>query len=291
MDFFELIFGGLDDWICEKLIGVITFISSYLFVFVDATIGNAHRVLRQSPSDWNPTIYTFIENVSTTVILPICGIILTFVMCNELIHMIIDKNNMHDFPISDIGKWIFKTCISIYLVTNVFTICMAIFDVSQTLVTNSIYVIGDTSINIDSVMDTFETNLATMAFASLLTYAIIVIILCLLMLGIYFYITILLNCRMIEIYLMVAVAPIPFSTFGNKEWSSIGQNFLKSLLALGLQAFLMVLCIGIYSVLIDSMVLSSDPLNALLETVSFTLLLAFTLGKTNSIAKSILNAH
>ena len=97
--------------------------------------------------------------------------------------------------------------------------------------------------------------------------------------------------RMIEIYLMVSLAPIPFSTFGTREQSQIGQNYLRSLFAIGFQGFLILVCVGIYAVLIQSVAFSQDIIASLWGVVGYTVLLCFTLFKTGGLAKSVLNAH
>ena len=97
--------------------------------------------------------------------------------------------------------------------------------------------------------------------------------------------------RMIEIYLMTSLAPIPFSTFGNREQSMIGQNYLRSLFALGFQGFLIMICVGIYAVLIQGISVSSDVIASIWGVMGYTVLLCFTLFKTGTLAKSVFSAH
>lgn len=290
----QSIIDAINEWIKEILISGILANFTNLFDTVNSKVGEIAVEVGKTPSDWNSSIYSFIRNLSETVLLPIAGIIITFVMCYELISMIIDKNNMHDFPPSDIFKWIFKTLIAVMLVTNVFDTVMAIFDVGQKVVTNSSgFIIGNAGIDITETIGVLETSLETydigplfglflQSFISQAAMEIMSICIFIVIYG-----------RMIEIYMVTALAPIPFATMANKEWGSIGQNYIKSLCALAIQAFLIMVCVGIYSVLVNNIATSvgDDPMSAIWTCMGYTVLLCFTLFKTGSIAKSVFNAH
>ena len=288
----QSIIDAITEWIKEMLISGIIGNLTGMYETVNTRVGEIASEAGQTPSQWNDGVFSLIQNLSETVVIPIAGIILTFVMCYELISMIIDKNNMHDFPPSDIFKWIMKTLIAVLLVTNVFNIVMAVFDVSQTVVASSASLItGSTSIDIESAVGNLETVLAEMDIGPLLGLFMQSFVMQLTMYALSFCIFIVIYGRMIEIYMVTSLAPIPFATMGNKEWSSMGQNYIKSICALAFQAFLIMVCVGIYSVLITSAVTSSDPIGTIWSCLGYTLLLCFTLFKTGSIAKSIFNAH
>ena len=224
--------------------------------------------------------------------MPIAGVIITFVMCYELIQLVIEKNNLHDVDTWIFFKWIFKTFVAVLIVTNTWSIVMGVFDVTQSIVNDSAgVIISDTSIDISSVITDMEARLEEMSVGGLLglwfqslfvglTMKILTICIMLVVYG-----------RMIEIYLVTSVAPIPMATMTNHEWGSVGQNYLKSLLALGFQAFLIMVCVGIYAVLVQNISVTDDISGAIWSCMGYTVLLCFTLFKTGSLAKSIFSAH
>ncbi len=288
----QSIIDAINEWIKQILISGILANLTNMFETVNARVGEIAVEVGKTPSDWNGGVYSFIRNLSETVLLPIAGMILTFVMCYELINMIIDKNNMHDFPPSDIFKWIFKTFIAVLIVTNVFDTTMAIFDVAQHIVASSAsFISGSTAVDVEVAIATLETKLQTYEIGPLFGLLIQSLIVQLTMYALSICIFIVIYGRMIEIYMVTALAPIPFATMTNKEWGSMGQNYIKSLCALGIQAFLIMVCVGIYSVLVNNIQLGDDPMQAIWTTMGYTFLLCFTLFKTGSIAKSIFNAH
>ena len=231
-----------------------------------------------------------IENLSDTVIMPIAGIILTFVMCYELIQMVIDRNNMHDFPPSDIFKWMMKTFIAVVLVTNTFPIMMGIFDVAQSVISNAAGVIvGDTAVGVET-LDALRESLLEMDIGSLLGLYLQSFFMGIIMWALSVCIFIIVYGRMLEIYLMTSLGAIPIATMSSKEWN-MGNNYLKALLALAFQGFLIMVCVGIYAVLIQSITTGDDPIKAIWTCMMCTVLLCFSLFKTGTLAKSIFSAH
>ena len=97
--------------------------------------------------------------------------------------------------------------------------------------------------------------------------------------------------RMIEVYLTTSVGPIPLATMTNRDWSHTGQNYLKSLFALAFQAFLIMVCVGIYSVLVQSIATDGNISGAIWACMGYTVLLCFALFKTGSLSKSLFGAH
>lgn len=280
------------EWFKELLISGITGNLSGMFDTVNTKVGEIAGQVGQTPSGWNGGVFSMIRSLSETVILPIAGIILTFVMCYELIQIVIEKNNLHDIDTWIFFKWIFKTFIAVLLVSNTWNIVMGVFDMTQHVVSQSAGVIS-TSANIDvsTVIDDMETRLEAMEVGPLLGlwFQSLVVGLTMNILSICIFLVI--YGRMIEIYLVTSVGPIPFSTMANREWGSVGQNYLKSLLALGFQAFLIMVCVGIYAVLVQNIAVSPDPSGAIWSCMGYTVLLCYSLFKTGSLSKSLFGAH
>ena len=246
----------------------------------------------QTPQGWNAGIFNLIQNISQTVIVPIAGLIITFVLCYELITMVTQKNNFHEFETYNIFLWIFKAYVAIYLVTNTFNITMAVFDVGQHVVNNAAGVIsGNTAVDASEAITRIVDALEDMELGDLFLLSMETLLISITMRILSIIITVILYGRMIEIYLYTSIAPIPFATMTNKEWGNIGNNYLKGLFALAFQGFFMMVCVGIYAVLVNAMTISSDLHAAMFSVAAYTVILAFSLFKTGSLSKSIFNAH
>ena len=282
----------ITEWLKEILTdGIISNLSG-LFDNVNQEIAEITTQVGMTPQGWNGGIYSLIHNLSETVIVPIAGLILAFVMTLELIQLIMDKNNMHDVDTWMFFKWVFKTACAILIVTNTWNIVMAVFDVAQSVVNSaSGVIVGNTSIDISSTMTDLETRLMEMDLGSLFGLWFQSLFIGVTMCALSICIFIITYGRMIEIYLVTSVAPIPMATMTNREWGQMGQNYLRSLFALGFQAFLIIICVGIYAVLIQNIATETDIIAAVWSCVGYTVLLCFTLFKTGSLAKSIWNAH
>ena len=281
----------LTDWLKEMLVSGIMDDLTNTFASVNREVGEIANTVGQTPSGFLPGVYSLIRNLSENVIMPVAGIILTFIACYELIQLVISHNNLANFETWIFWKWVFKTFVAVTLITNTFNITMAVFDVAQWVVQRSGGIIaGSTAID-DSTLATMQSTLEAMdlgpLFAVFLQSFVIQFVIQLLAIIIF----VIINGRMVEIYLMVSLAPIPFATFGNREQSMMGQNYVRSLFALAFQGFLIMVCVGIYAVLIQSVAFSSDIIGSLWSVAGYTVLLVFTLFKTGSIAKSILHAH
>lgn len=282
----------ISDAIKEFLMGLIESNLTNMFTDVNDKVGTIATEVGKTPSSWNGSIYTMVKGLSDNVIVPIAGIIITFVLCYELISMVTEKNNMQEMDTWMFFKWFFKAAVAIYLLTNTFNIVMAVFDIGQHVVGGAAGVIGgSTSIDIASTLDTMRTAMEAMEIGELLGLAIetLLISLCLKIMSIL--ITVILYGRMIEIYLTVSVAPIPFATMTNREWGNIGTNYFRGLFALAFQGFLIMVCVGIYAVLINNMIIADDIHSALFSVAAYTVILCFSLFKTGSLSKSIFNAH
>ena len=282
----------ITEWLKEILTdGIISNLSG-LFDNVNQEIGEITTQVGMTPQGWNGGIYSLIHNLSETVIVPIAGLILAFVMTLELIQLIMDKNNMHDVDTWMFFKWVFKTACAILIVTNTWNIVMAVFDVAQSVVNSaSGVIVGNTSIDISSTMTDLETRLMEMDLGSLFGLWFQSLFIGVTMWALSICIFIITYGRMIEIYLVTSVAPIPMATMTNREWGQMGQNYLRSLLALGFQAFLIVVCVAIYAVLVQNIAVSTDISSAIWTCMGYTVLLCFSLFKTGSLAKSVFNAH
>ena len=258
---------------------------------LNSKLGEVTSNLAQSPADFQPSVFNLIKTLSENVIMPIAGIILTFIACYELIQLVIAHNNLANFETWIFFKWVFKTFVAVELITHTFDITMAIFDVAQHVISQSGGIIADSTTVDASDLANMQTTLEGMdlgpLFATFLQTFVVQFLFNILAMIIY----VIVVGRMIEIYLYVSMAPIPFATFGNKEQSMVGQNYLRSLFALGFQGFLIMVCVGIYAVMIRDVAFSSDIMGSLWNALGFTILLGFTLFKTGSVAKSILHAH
>ena len=288
----QSIIDSITQWLKELLVGGITDNLSGMFDNVNQKVGEIAGEVGMTPSVWNGGVFSMIRNLSETVIIPIAGIILTFIMCYELIQMVIEKNNMHDFETFMFFKWIFKTFVAVMIITNTFNIIMGIFDLSQHVVSGAAgVIISDTNIDISSAIADMETRLLAMELGPLFGLWLQSMFVGFTMNALTICIFVVIYGRMVEIYLMISLAPIPFSTMANREWGSMGQNYLKSMFALGFQAFLIMVCVGIYAVLVQSIATDADIMGAIWTCVGYTVLLCFTLFKTGSLAKSIFSSH
>ena len=288
----QSILDAINEWIKEILIGAINGNLSTMFGDVNEKVGTIAAEVGQTPQGWNAGIFSMIQTLSENVIVPIAGLIITFVLCYELITMVTQKNNFHEFETYNIFLWIFKAYVAIYLVTNTFNITMAVFDVGQHVVNNAAGVIsGNTAVDATEAISRIVDALEDMELGDLFLLSMETMLISVTMHILSIIITVILFGRMIEIYLYTSIAPIPFATMTNKEWGNIGNNYLKGLFALAFQGFFMMVCVGIYAVLVNAMTISSDLHAAMFSVAAYTVILAFSLFKTGSLSKSIFNAH
>ena len=280
------------EWLKELLIGSIMSNLTGLFDNVNRQVADIADNVGATPQAWNGGVFGMIRNLSDNVILPIAGVILALVATLELIQMIVDRNNMHDMDTFMLAKWVFKTACAVVIVTNTWNIVMAVFDVAQSVVSRaSGLVIADTDIRIDSVIVGLEAKLAEMELGALFGLWVQSMFVGFTMWALAICIFIITYGRMIEIYLVTSVAPIPMATMVNREWGQMGQNYLRSLFALGFQAFLIIICVAIYAILVRGIAVESDVSTAIWTCMGYTVLLCFTLFKTSSLARSIFHAH
>jgi hypothetical protein len=288
----NFIWDKITEWLKGLLVGGIVSNLSGLFDSINTRVADVASTVGKTPQAWNGSIFSMIKSLSENVVVPIAGIILTFVMCLELIQLLIDRNNMHDFETFIFFKWIFKTFAAVLIVTNTWNIVMGVFDVAQHVVSQAAgVIIGETALDVSTLIGDMEARLMEMDIgplfglwfqSSLMGIIAWVLSIC---------IFIIVYGRMIEIYMVTSVAPIPMATMVNREWGQMGQNYLRSLFALGFQAFLIMVCVGIYAVLVQNISVGSDVSAALWTCIGYTVLLCFTLFKSSSVAKSIFNAH
>ena len=288
----NFIWDSITNWLKEVLVSGIVSNLSGLFDSINEQIGEIAGQVGLTPQGWNSGIFNMIQNLSNNVILPLAGAILAIVMTLELIQLITDRNNLNDVDTWMFFKWVFKSAAAVLIVSNTWTIVMGIFDAAQSVVNGAAGVmIGNTSIDISSVVTDLESRLMEMdvgpllglwfqsLFVGICTWAITICIF------------IVIYGRMIEVYLVTSVAPIPMATMANREWGQMGQNYLRTLFALGFQAFLIMVCVAIYSVLVQNISVSTDISTAIWTCMGYTVLLCFCLFKTSSLARSVFNAH
>ena len=288
----DFLWNKVTEWLKEMLIGSIMGNLTGLFDSVNEQVSEIATTVGTTPQGWNAGVFSMIQSLSETVIVPIAGIILTFVMTYELIQMIIDRNNMHDFETFMFFKWIFKTFVAVTIVTNTWNIVMAVFDVAQHVVNNAAGVIvSNTDMDLSSVVTNMEARLMEMEIGPLFSLWFQSLLVGIISWVLTICIFVIVYGRMIEIYLVTSIAPIPMANMSNREWGQMGQNYLRSLFALGFQAFLIIICVAVYAVLVQTISVDTDVIKAIWTCIGYTVLLCFTLFKTSSLARSIFNAH
>ena len=281
----------ITDWLKSMIISGIMGNLSGMFDSVNQQVGQLAGDVGTTPANFSPAVFSMIRNISESVILPIAGMVLTFIACYELIQMLIEHNNLANFETWTFFKWVFKTFLAVTLISNTFNITMAVFDVAQQVISRSGGLIsGSTSVG-DATLTAMQATLEGMDLGPLLGLYLQTFVVQVTMLALSAIIFVIVYGRMVEIYLMVSLAPIPFATFGNHEQSHTGQNYLRSLFALGFQGFLIMICVGIYAVLIQNLSFSDNIISSIWGVMGYTVLLAFTLFKTGSLAKSVFAAH
>lgn len=281
----------ITDWLKSMIISGIMGNLSGMFDSVNQQVGQIAGDVGTTPANFSPAVFSMIRNISESVILPIAGMVLTFIACYELIQMLMEHNNLANFETWTFFKWVFKTFLAVTLISNTFNITMAVFDVAQQVISRSGGLIsGSTSVS-DATLTAMQATLEGMDLGPLLGLYLQTFVVQVTMLALSAIIFVIVYGRMVEIYLMVSLAPIPFATFGNHEQSHTGQNYLRSLFALGFQGFLIMICVGIYAVLIQNLSFSDNIISSIWGVMGYTVLLAFTLFKTGSLAKSVFAAH
>ena len=288
----EFIWAAIEEWVKSILVGGIVKALAGMFDSVNNQVADISGQIALTPQGWNASIFNMIRSLSDSIILPIAGAILAFVMTLELIQMITDRNNLHDMDTWMFFKWVFKSAAAVLIVSNTWNIVMGIFEASQSVVSNAAGLIqGSTAIDISTVTTDLEARLMEMELGELYGLWIQAQLVGITMWALTICIFIVIYGRMIEIYLVTSIAPIPMAAMLGKEWGGMGQNYLRSLLALGFQAFLIIVCVAIYAVLVQNIAVQPDISTAIWTCMGYTVLLCFTLFKTGSLSKSIFNTH
>ena len=286
------IFDSISQWFHDFLVSIITSCLTTMFTDVNERVGAIATEVGRTPQGWNGSIYSLVHNLSDNVMVPIAGMIISFVLCYELITMVTSSNNLQSFDTWVFFKFVFKAFVAVYLLSHTFDFTMATFDVAQNVVNRAAGVIShDTNIDIAATIATMETTMETMELGDLVLLALESVLLCQAMKILSILITVILYGRMVEIYLYISVAPIPFATITNREWGTIGTNYIRGLFALGFQGFFIMVCVGIYAVLVRTMTVSANIHFALFSVAAYTVILCFSMFKTGSLAKSVFNAH
>ena len=288
----DFIWNKIVDWLKEVMVSGIMGNLQGLFDQVNTQVSGIAGQVGMTPQAWNGGVYNMIRSLSDNVILPIAGVILAIVMTMELLQLVIDPNNLHNFETWVFFKWMFKTFCAIMIVTNTWDIIMGVFDLAQSVVGSAAGIISsDTSIEITEVITNLEARLRDMEFGPLLGLWFQSLFVGVTMNALTVCIFVVIYGRMIEIFVVTSLAPLPMATMMNKEWGQMGQNYLRSLFALGFQAFLIIVCVAIYAVLVQTISADGDVSSAIWTCIGYTVLLCFTLFKSGSVAKGIFNAH
>ena len=281
----------ITDWLKELLINGIISNLDGLFNNVNTQVGEIAGTVGMTPGAFSPGVFNLIQTLSETVVLPIAGLLLTFVMTWELINLIIDHNNLHQIDTWIFFKWVFKTMIAVLILTNTFNIVVGIFEVSQSVVNSASGIIsGSTEVSSD-MMAALEAELLLMDIGPLLGLWLQSLIISFVMIAVNIIVFVIVYGRIIEIYLLTSLAPLPMATLTNREMGGMGSNYMKSLLAVGFQGLLIMVCVAIYAVLVQGIAISGDPIGGIWAAIGYTILLCFTLLKTGTICKSIFGAH
>ena len=288
----NFIWDKITEWLKGLLVSGIMSNLTGLFERINGQVTEIASNVGKTPQAWNGSIFSMIRTLSENVIVPVAGIILTFVMCLELIQMLIDRNNMHDFDTFIFFKWLFKTAAAVLIVTNTWNIVMGVFDVAQSVVNSAAGTItSNAAIDVNTVVSNLEARLQEMDIGPLFGMWFQSMLMGIVTWILTICIFIIIYGRMIEIYMVTSVAPIPMASMMNRDWGQMGQNYLRSLFALGFQAFLIMVCVAIYATLVQSITVTDDVSSAVWTCIGYTVLLCFTLFKTSSLAKSVFNAH
>ncbi len=288
----NFIWEKITEWLKGLLVGGIMSNLTGLFDSINGQVSEIATTVGATPQGWNGGVFSMVKNLSETVVVPIAGVILTFVMCVELIQMVVDRNSMHDFETFTLFKWAFKTFCSVLIVTNTWNIVMGVFEVAQSVVNRaSGLIVADTSLDLGTVVTDMEARLMEMEVGPLFGLWFQSMLMGMVSWALTICIFVIVYGRMIEIYLVTSIAPIPMATMVNREWGQMGQNYLRSLFALGFQAVLIVVCVAIYAVLVRTISAEADVVKAIWTCMGYTVLLCFCLFKTSSLSRSVFNAH
>ena len=288
----NFIWEKITEWLKGLLVGGIMSNLTGLFDSINGQVSEIAATVGATPQGWNGGVFSMVKSLSETVVVPIAGVILTFVMCVELIQMVVDRNSMHDFETFTLFKWAFKTFCSVLIVTNTWNIVMGVFEVAQTVVNRaSGLIVADTSLDLGTVVTDMEARLMEMEVGPLFGLWFQSMLMGMVSWALTICIFVIVYGRMIEIYLVTSIAPIPMATMMNREWGQMGQNYLRSLFALGFQAVLIVVCVAIYAVLVRTISAEADVVKAIWTCMGYTVLLCFCLFKTSSLSRSVFNAH
>ena len=288
----NFIWDKITEWLKGLLVSGIMSNLTGLFEGINGQVTEIASNVGKTPQAWNGSIFSMIKTLSENVVVPVAGIILTFVLCLELIQMLIDRNNMHDFDTFIFFKWLFKAAAAVLIVTNTWNIVMGVFDVAQSVVNSAAGTItSNAAIDVNTVVSNLEARLQEMDIGPLFGMWFQSMLMGIVTWILTICIFIIIYGRMIEIYMVTSVAPIPMASMMNRDWGQMGQNYLRSLFALGFQAFLIMVCVAIYATLVQSITVTDDVSSAVWTCIGYTVLLCFTLFKTSSLAKSVFNAH
>ena len=288
----DFIWNKVTEWLKGILIGGIMGNLQGLFDNVNQQVSGIAGQVGTTPQAWNSGVYSMIRSLSDNVILPIAGVILAIVMTMELLQLVLEKNNLQSFETWIFFKWIFKTFCAILIVTNTWDIIMGIFDAAQSVVRSAAGIIrADTDIDLVQVIGDLQVRLQEMELGALLGLWFQTLFVGVTLQALSICIFVIVYGRMVEIYVVTSLAPIPMATMMNHSWGQMGQKYLRSLFALGFQAFLIIVCVAIYAVLVHTIAVGTDVVAAIWTCIGYTVLLCFSLFKSGGVAKQIFGAH
>ncbi len=301
----DFVFERLDLWIKGILADTVcSNLRSMMETIQTLTVG-LDSELALSPDSYNADMWSMLQNVIDSAIVPVASLVLTAIMCLELISWLNEQNNMRTTGdiMAQFVKFIVRLFIGVLLVQKSYDITLWVFRLSNFVIFNAIGTIN-TSISADilsgSSLEAIKETLVTLEIGDLLTIIGVSFLASLATVIIQAAAWIVILGRVIQIYMYCSVGAIPYATLTHKETSGIGKNYLLNLAALGFQGFFMLIAIAMYGYLINDAISKLDPgdLVSPMGFISFVLkllccggALLFTLIGSKSLSKSIFNAH
>lgn len=288
----EGIFEEIGEWLRGLLAEMVLADLEAMYADADGQAGMIAGAVAVTPQGWNAPVYSMIRNLSDSVMMPVAGVIITYVLCYELVSMLTAKNNMHDIDTWMFFKYLVKAWIAVYLVSHTFDITLGVFEMGSRMARAAAESIrGSTAPDAAELARSLEEKMEGMGLGELFLLEIEASFVTVGTQILSALTAVILYARMVEIYLYISVAPVPFATFSNREWGQIGNNYLRGLFALAFQGFLIMACVGINAALVESVHTADDIHSALFGTAAYMALLFISLRRTKGLSQSVFNAH
>lgn len=272
----------------------------------DSIVGDA---LTTTPNAYEGgDIFLIIDNICDNIVAPIGGMILVIILLYELISVVIGGNNFREFDTSIFFKWIFKCLCGVILISHTSDIIIGVFSMGSGITKDALElaVTGDViTEEIATIAGDIQTMLTTQCegeWGILVTFLLFSLIMWIAVVASLVIVMLVIISRMIEAFMYISIAPIPMSTFMNKEWGTIGNNWLRNLLAIAFQGVFIVVAIALFqtmfTVTLQGMLevdltdgASIDLYFNMILCIVWAIALCFTVFRSSSVSKSVFNAH